>query len=67
VPEAPTEDETWGVPEAVAMVEVCSAVVLAEEELSPAVAVLVPGLPYQSSQSNETSGGTKSLTYSLRL
>lgn len=45
VPEAPAKVETWGVPEAIAMAEVCSAVVLGEEELSPAVAVVVSGLP----------------------
>lgn len=64
--EAVTDVERWGVPEAVTMVEVCSAVVLAEE-LSPVVAGVVPVLPYHWGQLKENSMGLKGLSYSFGL
>lgn len=63
--EAATDVERWGVPEAVAMVEVCSAVVLAEE-LSPVVAGLVPVLPYYWGQLKEKFDGIEKLVIQFR-
>lgn len=65
VTEGVTDSEHWGVPQAVARVEVCSAVVLAEE-LSQAVAVVVSNLPFllESAKDKHSIGSKYRLTVS---